>query len=57
MTGVDIRHPGAAEIKQGQTSLDPKLLLPALEGEEKFTARRIKIRVLFLGLCISIQSR
>lgn len=49
MTGVDIRHPEAPEIKREQNSLDRKLLLPALEEVKKFTAEfQNKLRILFL---------
>lgn len=43
MTGVDILHPEAPEIKREQNSLDRKLLLPALEEVNKFIAQSIKI--------------
>lgn len=42
MTGVDICHPEAPEVKREQNSLDRKLLLPALEEVNKFTAQSIK---------------
>lgn len=57
MTAVDIRHPEAPEIKQEQSSLDRKLLLPALEGEKVHSSEyQNKLRVLFLVLCLSVQA-